>query len=259
VIRPARDPSETPIFLTTLLLLAGVLIFTAGATICVVPILLVVLVAFSYQTNQEHHQALLRQAYRVPVDEPTGLGDSLDMIGQIVRDCRKTLGCEPVEVFVAPGRQVNAYTFGLSSPKVIVLYEPMLRIMDEDELRFVVGHEMGHIVFGHTWLNTLLGGMAGMPASLGAAIIFTFAFRWWNRACEYSADRAGLAACGSMIKGVSALAQLAVGDIDTADQLKRALAVIEHQESSLENIMGEALSDHPMIAKRIKALQVFSQ
>lgn len=257
--RPSRDPSEIPILLTTLVLVGGVLLFTAGATICVIPVLLLVLVGFSYQANQAHHQALMRQAYRVPVDQPTGLGDVMDQVGQLVRDCQKALGCDEVDVFVVPGHQVNAYTFGLNSPKIIVLYEPMLRIMDADELRFVIGHEMGHIVYGHTWLNTLLGGMAGMPASLGAAVVFTFAFRWWNRACEYSCDRAGVAACGSMIKGVSALAQLAVGDIDTAGELKRALEVIEQQDDSLESIMGEAISDHPMIAKRIKALQVYSR
>jgi Zn-dependent protease with chaperone function len=217
------------------------------------------MVVFSFQMNQQHHRALMQQAYRVPVESPTGLGDVMDQIGQLVRDCRKTLGCEQVEVFVAPGHQVNAYTFGLSSPNVIVIFEPMLQIMDEDELRFVIGHEMGHVIFGHTWLNSLIGGMAGMPTSIGAAVIFTFAFRWWNRACEYSADRAGLAACRSIIKGVSALAQLAVGDINSASELKRALVVIDSQDDSLESVMGEALSDHPMIAKRIKALQEFAK
>jgi len=201
----------------------------------------------------------MRQAYCVPLNGIGSQGDMMSQIGRLVRDCQKILGCEPVDVFIAPGQQVNAYTFGLSSHKVIVLYEPMLRIMDEDELRFVIGHEMGHIVYGHTWLNTLLGGMAGMPASLGTAIIFTFAFRWWSRACEYSCDRAGMAACGSMNKGVSALAQLAVGDINTANELKRALTVIDSQKYTLENMIGEALSDHPIIAKRIKALQDFAK
>jgi Zn-dependent protease with chaperone function len=257
--RPSRYPSETPILLVTLLLVAGVLVLTTGLTVCVIPIILAVLVAFSYMSNQQHHSELMQQAVRVPVEGPTGQNDGLDQLGQMVRDCRKTLGCEPVEVFIVPSRQVNAYTFGLSSPKTIVLYKPMLQIMDVDELKFVIGHEMGHIVFGHTWLNTVMGGMAGMPPSYGAALIFTFAFLWWNRACEYSADRAGLAACGNAAKGISALAQLAVGDFDTAEELKRALAVIERQDDSLENILGETLSDHPMIAKRIKALQEYSK
>lgn len=256
--RPSRHPSEIPILLTTLLLVGGVLVITTGLTVCVVPILIAMMVIYSYIVNEQHHASLMQQAIQVPVDGPMDGNRDLDAIGQLVRECRESLGCEPVDVFIVPGRQLNAYTFGLGSPKTIVLYQPMLRVMDTDELKFVIGHEMGHVVFGHTWLNTLIGGMAGMPSSFGAAIIFTFAFRWWNRACEYSADRAGLAACGQPIKAISALAQLEVGDFNTADDLRRALAVIEKQDDSLENIVGETLSDHPMIAKRIKALRQFS-
>jgi len=36
--------------------------------------------------------------------------------------------------------------------------------------------------------------MAGVPVGMGAAVLLSFAFRWWNRACEYSSDRAGLLA-----------------------------------------------------------------
>jgi Zn-dependent protease with chaperone function len=256
--RLSRHPSEVPVLLTTLLLVGGVLVITTGLTVCIAPVLIAMMVAYSYIANQQHHAALMQQAIQVPVDSPTGESQGLDDLGQLVRECRAVLRCDPVDVFIVPGRQLNAYTFGLGSPKVIVLYQPMLKVMDADELKFVIGHEMGHVVFGHTWLNTLIGGMAGMPSSFGAAVIFTFAFRWWNRACEYSADRAGLIACGKPVKAISALAQLEVGDFNTAEELRQALAVIERQDDSLENILGETLSDHPMIVKRIKALRDFA-
>jgi Zn-dependent protease with chaperone function len=255
---PSRHPSETPILLVTLLLVGGVLVITTGLTVCVAPILIAVMVVFSYLTNQQHHTELMQQAIQIPLDGSAEDNQGLDQLGKLVRECRDTLNCEPVDVFIVPSRQLNAYTFGLGSPKTIVLYQPMLRVMDVEELKFVIGHEMGHVLFGHTWLNTLIGGMAGMPTSMGAAVIFTFTFRWWNRACEYSADRAGLAACGNITKAISALAQLEVGDFDTAEELKHALAVIEQNQDSLENILGETLSDHPMIAKRIKALQDYT-
>jgi Zn-dependent protease with chaperone function len=253
--RLSRHPSEIPILITTLLLVGGVLVITTGLTACAAPVLIAIMVVYSYLVNQQHHTELMQEAVQVPVDGSAGENPQIDGISQLVRECRDTLGCEPVDVFIVSSRELNAYTFGLGSPKTIVLYEPMLKVMDADELKFVIGHEMGHVIFGHTWLNTLIGGMAGMPASFGAAIIFTFAFRWWNRACEYSADRAGLAACGNPMKSISALAQLEVGDFNTAEELHRALAVIERQDDSLENILGETLSDHPMIAKRIKALK----
>lgn len=269
--RPSRHPSEIPTLLITLLVITAMALvsiaaitgMTAGTAFCVslcaVPALGMIMLGASTMANVQHHQALLRQAYRIPVDGRTGENQVLDELGDMVRECRQALSCEPVDVFIVPGRQVNAYTFGLHTPKVIVLYEPMLKIMNRDELKFVIGHEMGHIVYGHTLLNTLLGGMAGMPSSLGAALLFAFTFRWWARACEYSCDRAGLAACGDLTRGIAALAQLAVGDIDTAVELQQALAVIERQDDSVGENMGELLSDHPMIAKRIKALQEYSR
>ena len=83
--------------------------------------------------------------------------------------------------------------------------------MDADELRFIIGHEMGHVALGHTWLNSLVGGMAGIPSSSTSSAILTLAFLSWNRTCELSADRAGLLACGSLDKAVSSLIKLVAG------------------------------------------------
>ncbi len=106
---------------------------------------------------------------------------------------------------------MNAYTFGMVEPQVVVVYAGVFSIMDADELRFIIGHELGHIRLGHTWLNSLVGGMAGIPSPYVAAILLYIAFRWWNRACEYSADRAGLLACGKPEKAASALIKLVGG------------------------------------------------
>src|SRR4030066_631930 len=99
----------------------------------------------------------------------------------------------------------------MDSPKAIVLYSSLFKIMDRDEIQFILGHEMGHVKLGHTWLNTLVGGLSGIPSSLGAAAIMELAFRWWNRACEHSADRAGVLACGKPNKAISALIKLETG------------------------------------------------
>ena len=106
-----------------------------------------------------------------------------------------------MDVFIVPSNRLNAYTFGMDSPKAIVLYSPLFKIMDQDEIQFILGHEMGHVKLGHTVLNTLVGGMAGIPSSYGALAIMELAFRWWNRACEYSADRAGVLACAQACQG----------------------------------------------------------
>lgn len=46
---------------------------------------------------------------------------------------------------------LNAYVTGFGQTKRIVLWDTIIRRLDEDELLFVMGHEMGHFVLGHTW------------------------------------------------------------------------------------------------------------
>ena len=161
-------------------------------------------------------------------------------------------------MYVLPNNQRNAYTFGLSDPRVVVLYSSLVSSMDAGELRFVIGHELGHLVFNHTWLNTLLGGMAGVPLSLEAAMILTFAFRGWNRACEFSADRAGLVACGDLNKATSALVKLVAGDVRSPEELQRALAAIDREDDLILKVLASSLSTHPMVVKRIKELRKYA-
>jgi Zn-dependent protease with chaperone function len=165
-----------------------------------------------------------------------------------------------VELFVARSNQINAYTFGLTSPKVVVLNSALFQIMDADEIAFIMGHEMGHVKLGHTWLNTLVGGMAGIPSPSLAFAILHLAFRWWNRACEFSADRAGLLACSKPHKAISALIKISEGDNPrTKSELERALARIDAEDDDLINNISELLATHPMIIKRIQNLRDYTK
>ncbi len=246
-----RHPSETPIYYLTMLMLGGIVVVSALPTVCLMPLLVVGFIVLSYWMSKAHHNQLISHAYQVTPQ-------SAPHLAALTQECIHRLQTVPVEFYVMPKQSLNAYTFGFSKPNVVVVYSPMLKVMDADELRFVIGHELGHVSLGHTWLNTLLGGMAGVPVSFGAAVVLTLAFRWWNRACEYSADRAGLLACGSLNKSISALAQLAVGDINTQDELSRAMQVIERQDSEAASSLSELLSTHPLILKRINELRAWA-
>jgi STE24 endopeptidase len=52
-------------------------------------------------------------------------------------------------------KTVNAYVTGLGATKRIVLWDTIISKLDEDELLFVMGHEMGHYVLGHVWKTIL--------------------------------------------------------------------------------------------------------
>jgi Zn-dependent protease with chaperone function len=247
-----RYPRERLILALTLILVLLVIVLTATATICLSALFVVVMLIVSYRANRAHHRALLSQAQRVTSRDTPALA-------ALVAETGARLRVEPVHVFVAAGDELNAYTFGLSSPKVVVLYSALMKRMDADEIRFILGHEMGHIRLGHTELNSLVGGMAGIPSPPLAGVLLTMAFLWWNRACEYSADRAGLLACGKLHKAISALVKLAAGaEARTPADLERALRLIEAEDDHAIGNLLEALTTHPMTVRRIDELRRYA-
>jgi Zn-dependent protease with chaperone function len=228
-----RYPNEQIILGITLLIVFAVIALTASATVC----LSIVFV---------QHQALLAQAQLVSPE-------TVPALVPVIQQAQSRLQVEPVQIFIVSNIALNAYTFGIDSPKAIVLYTSLFALMDHDELQFILGHELGHVDLGHTWLNTLVGGMAGIPSTYGAAAIVELAFRWWNRACEYSA-------CNNPNKAISALIKLEAGaDARSQAGIMRAIQRLETEDDDLVNNLGELLNTHPMIIKRIDHIRKFSR
>jgi len=79
-------------------------------------------------------------------------------------------------------KTLNAYVAGLWQTKRIVLWDTIIARMDDRELLFVMGHEMGHYVLGHVWqlvaLNslTILGLLYAAYKTMGAIVA-----RWAHR------------------------------------------------------------------------------
>lgn len=52
-------------------------------------------------------------------------------------------------------KALNAYVTGFGNTKRIVLWDTTIAKLSEEELLFVMGHEMGHYVLGHVWKSIL--------------------------------------------------------------------------------------------------------
>jgi Zn-dependent protease with chaperone function len=63
--------------------------------------------------------------------------------------------------------KVNAYVTGVGNTKRIVLWDTLLARLTPRQTRFVVGHELGHYVLGHVWLNILLSSALTMLGLFG--------------------------------------------------------------------------------------------
>ncbi len=247
-----RYPHELLTLTGSLLLVLLVIIVSATATLCTSVVFIGAFAMLGYSATRSHHLALLRRARRVNEQETPGMA-------ALAERCIERLQPGEVEIYVVHSEQMNAYTFGTSSPRVVVMYSELFRVMDEEELCFILGHELGHVALGHTRLNSLLGGMAGIPSSSSATAILTLAFLAWNRACEFSADRAGLLACGKPEKAITALIKLVAGPQALSRQgLELAYRQIDAQDDTFMGSLGEALGTHPMIIRRIEQIRQYA-
>jgi Zn-dependent protease with chaperone function len=139
-------------------------------------------------------------------------------IYSLVRDGSYILDLPDVpEVFVVQDPLVNAAALGRDKP-FIVISTGLVNLHDEEELRFVVGHELGHILSGHAvyrtmllWLIQLAGRIAWMPIGFIGLRAIIWGLEEWFRKSELSCDRAGLLACQDVDAARRALMKLAGG------------------------------------------------
>ncbi|HXW45486.1 MAG TPA: M48 family metallopeptidase, partial [Streptosporangiaceae bacterium] len=119
------------------------------------------------------------------------------------------------ELYVTQTPLVNAMALGSDKP-FIVLNSGLVELMDPEELRWVIGHELGHVLSGHTVYNTMLYYLIILAQRL-ALVPFAWiglkAVIWgleeWHRKAEMSCDRAGLLATQDVEAARRALMKLA--------------------------------------------------
>ncbi len=105
---------------------------------------------------------------------------------------------KPYDLFISQTPVVNAGAYGMTQP-FIVLNSGTLLLLDRDEMMYLLGHEVGHVLSGHVLYKTmtvLLMQLAqmGFPVVGLAARVVLVGLLEWQRKSELSADRAGLLA-----------------------------------------------------------------
>jgi len=179
--------------------------------------------------------------------------------------CIERLGVDlPLELYAYPSPQFNAACFKPEEGRLFVMFSSsLLEAFDQNELMFVVGHELGHHVYQHHDIPVgfLLQGQQQPPASL-ALQLFS-----WARYAEISADRAGAycandfeAVARALFKLASGLASDSVINFNLSEFLKQ---LDEMQAVDAEPGQGAPIQDwfstHPFSPLRVKALQLFHQ
>ncbi|MER6129083.1 M48 family metallopeptidase [Streptomyces sp. NPDC001795] len=174
---------------------------------------------------------------------------------------------DPPQLYVNRSVGFNAMTIGFDKP-FIVLGSDLIDDMSDDEVRFVIGHELGHAMSGHAlyeslaWFLASVGasGLSGVPG--GALVVkgIELALQDWARKSELSGDRAGLLVGQDLEVAVRTLMKLAGGK-QTEEMNPRAFleqaAEFEDGTTGLRNRIVKWLmpsSDHPLLVVRAAEL-----
>jgi len=103
------------------------------------------------------------------------------------------------ELFISQNPLVNAMTLGADKP-FIVITTGTVDLMDPEEIRFIIGHELGHVLSGHAVYRTMLFHLINLatrvawsPISIAIKAV-VWGLEEWYRKSELSCDRAGLLA-----------------------------------------------------------------
>jgi Zn-dependent protease with chaperone function len=136
------------------------------------------------------------------------------------------------EVFVSGDPRPQASTVGIDTP-FLVLTSGLIDLLHEEELRFVIGHELGHVLSGHSVYRSMLDQLLGLSRRifflpmgyLGLRALVT-ALEEWYRKSELSCDRAGLLAGQDPAAALRAQMKMAggsrLGSMDVTEFLEQA-------------------------------------
>ena len=183
-------------------------------------------------------------------------------IASMADECIEKLGVQlPLELFVYSSPQFNAACFKPEDDRLYVMFSSsLLEGFSSQELKFVMGHELGHHVYDHHAIpiGYLLRGQQRPDPQLALEL---FA---WSRYAEISADRAGAHCAQDMDAVARSLFKLSSGltskivEFSLDDFVKQVDDMkIDNQQPGQGAPQSDWFSTHPFSPLRVKVLKLF--
>jgi heat shock protein HtpX len=203
-----------------------------------------------------------------------------------VRELSGKAGIGMPEVAIFPASQSNAFATGWNRNQALVaVSEGLLHRFDREEIRAVLGHEIGHVANGDMITLALIQGVVNTFVIFASRVIGSFVDRvvfrnesghgigffvvsivaeivlgilastivfWFSRRREFRADSAGarLAGRDAMISALARLKQ----ESEVPDEMPDSLQAFGINRGA-RNGLGALFMTHPPLEDRIAALQ----
>lgn len=215
------------------------------------------LLAFKDKIDKDNLLASVMKGYHFPLSEKFG-GE----LHAICREVAKQLSLDDlnVEYYVCNSPETNAYALfnhNEGEPHYVVLHSGLIDKLEPDELRFVIGHELGHLVYRHSVLYRVMEliypNFEDLPPFLQGI------HDLWRKLGEISADRLGLLAVRALEPALSAMFKMSSGLSMGYFKMdpKAYLEMIDDLMADMEKTGERVFESHPANPVRVKALELF--
>ena len=185
-------------------------------------------------------------------------------IFKIVTETKEKLDLEgEYEVFCLNSNSINAFAYVQPAEEknffIIGITSAALEELEDLEIQFILGHELGHFLFEHNRMNYLIN---PNPAGQGVTLLPSMGesiFLRWRKKCEISTDRVGLLACGDFENAARAMLKTAYGLTGknlnlNVDSLLQQIDDLKEEPEALE----VNYRSHPLMPLRLKVMQMFA-
>jgi len=167
--------------------------------------------------------------------------------GSLEEVCRKLKLSKIPEFYIVQHNGVlNAFATRHSGRNFIVIFSDLLEALGHDspQVRFLIGHEIGHIRRNHLLKRLLL-----IPS-----MIIPLIGKAYHRACEATCDRFGLFAAGNTQGATLGLTVLAGGKEAAPMVNATAFARQHHEERGFFVSWHELASGYPTLSQRVSKI-----
>lgn len=182
---------------------------------------------------------------------------------KLCHDVKDALGfSDPVDFYVTGDSSINAFSIAAEDsdhPHIVNVNSELFNLMSEAELKFVVGHELGHLINQDTALRRLIS-FVYPPESTSIPITLQYKIHLHDNLAELVADRYGYIACGNLDACVTAFFKMASG-LDLEKMQVSIEELLEDNSKHLDYFLkGKGMShyDHPVNPIRVQAISLFA-